>query len=272
MFVGLMRKAVQRPGRGSQLYVQPAELARKLVKEMESQKVSRAARVSVRNRYTIFLCSDDYARLRDRKEALVQKLERHLAKHVRAKKYELTGEISVNVVVDSDLPLGRFGILAETDASPVGPGVVFPRGDRGSSPVGGRVKPAAAQRAVQDLPHPAYLASGSGGGVTEVIAPREAANLDLARQAIVLRSGNREQVFTKGRVIIGRARDVDFRIDDSNVSRRHAAVFWSEGRIMVEDLGSTNGTMVNGYPVSSTVVGPGDVIVIGDCRITAETR
>jgi len=38
------------------------------------------------------------------------------------------------------------------------------------------------------------------------------------------------------------------------------------------DLGSTNGTMVNGYPVSSTVVRPGDVIVIGDCRITVEAR
>ena len=41
---------------------------------------------------------------------------------------------------------------------------------------------------------------------------------------------------------------------------------------MIEDLGSTNGTMVNGYPISSTVLPPGDVIVVGDCRITVETR
>ena len=43
------------PGRGSELYVQPAELARKLIKEMEAHKVTRAGHVSVRNRYTIFL-------------------------------------------------------------------------------------------------------------------------------------------------------------------------------------------------------------------------
>jgi pSer/pThr/pTyr-binding forkhead associated (FHA) protein len=104
------------------------------------------------------------------------------------------------------------------------------------------------------------------------VPPEDAANLDLARQTIVLRAGNREREFTQGRVIIGRSRDVDFRIDDPNVSRRHAAVFWSEGRIVVEDLDSTNGTMVNGYPVSSTAIRTGDKIVIGDCHITVETR
>jgi pSer/pThr/pTyr-binding forkhead associated (FHA) protein len=65
---------------------------------------------------------------------------------------------------------------------------------------------------------------------------------------------------------------VDFRVDDPNVSRRHAAIFWDEGRIVVQDLDSTNGTMVNGYPVTSTVLKPNDVVVIGDCRISVETR
>jgi pSer/pThr/pTyr-binding forkhead associated (FHA) protein len=78
--------------------------------------------------------------------------------------------------------------------------------------------------------------------------------------------------FNQGRVVVGRARDADFRVDDPNVSRRHAAFFWEDGRIMVQDLESTNGTMVNGYPVSTTVLRPSDVVVIGDCRITVETR
>ncbi len=73
-------------------------------------------------------------------------------------------------------------------------------------------------------------------------------------------------------MIVGRGRDVDFRVEDPNVSRRHAVIFWAEGRVMIEDLGSTNGTMVNGYPISTTVVRPGDVIAIGDCRITVEPR
>ena len=61
-------------------------------------------------------------------------------------------------------------------------------------------------------------------------------------------------------MILGRGKDADFRVDDPNVSRRHAAIYWNDGRLMVEDLGSTNGTMVNGYPVTSTVLRPKDVV------------
>ena len=261
-----MRKAGQCPGRGSKLYVQPAELARKLVKEMEDHRVSRGGRVSVRNRYTIFLCPDDYGRLHDREETLIVKLERHLSKHVRSKKYDVPGDVSVDVVVDEDLRPGHFGILAERDA----PGLV----ERDlPSPIGGAPSPRTKETVPTPVAQAAPRPSGrSRGGATEIIPPEDAERMGLAWQTIVLKAGNREREFPKGRVIIGRAGDVDFRIDDSNVSRRHAAIFWSEGRVMIEDLGSTNGTMVNGYPVSSTIVRAGDVIVIGDCRITVETR
>jgi len=252
--------------------VQPAELARKLVKEMEDHKVSRAARVSVRNRYTVFLCPEDFERLSERKDALIAKLERHLAKHVRAKKYDLPGEIEVAVVLDEDLKFGQFGILAEREMAAeqdVRPQVehVAPlsmRETRPSSAVqagsgsAGSGTPAAVRRART--------------GATEVIRPEEVSHMDLACQTLVVRAGNRERTFTKGRVIVGRGRDVDFRVEDPNVSRRHAAIFWSEGKVMIEDLDSTNGTLVNGYPVSSTVIRPGDVIVVGDCRITVEPR
>jgi len=266
------RRAGQRPGRGSELYVQPAELARKLVKEMEDHKVSRAARVAVCNRYTVFLCPEDFERLYEGRAALIDKLERHLVKHVRARKYDLSGEVEVSLVLDEDLKFGQFGILAEWDA-PAEQGVRSPADEM--VPLGmrqTRLSPAA------------QVGSGSAGaaappsaqrtrtGATEVIRPEDVSRMDLACQTLVVRGGGRQSEFTKGRVILGRGRDVDFRVDDPNVSRRHAAIFWSEGKIMIEDLDSTNGTMVNGYPVSSTVIGPGDVIVIGDCRITVEPR
>ena len=109
-------------------------------------------------------------------------------------------------------------------------------------------------------------------GSTRVIPPAQAAELGLARETIVVKSGNRVREYSQGRVIVGRASDADFRIDNPDVSRRHAAIFWSNGKIVVEDLGSTNGTMVNGYPVSSTVIAPNDVIVIGDCKLTVQAR
>jgi len=263
-----------RPGRGSELYVQPAELARRLVDEMEDHKVSRAPHTMVPNRYTIFLCPEDHERLHGREDALIEKLERHLAKHVRSKRYDLPGEIRVGVALDEDLRFGHFGILAGQDASePAGwdmaPRVeqMPPRGVTQTRPSPGAQAAPRFSGAGSPVP-----AGGTRDGATEVIRPDEATHMDLARQTLVIRAGNREREFAKGRVIVGRGRDVDFTVEDPNVSRRHAAIYWSDGKVVIEDLGSTNGTMVNGYPVSSTVVRPGDVIVIGDCRITVEAR
>ena len=70
-----------------------------------------------------------------------------------------------------------------------------------------------------------------------------------ATPAVVLRQNGRAKEFRKERVVLGRARDADFRVNDPNVSRRHAMLFWESGRIFVKDLGSTNGTLVNGRPV-----------------------
>ncbi len=69
--------------------------------------------------------------------------------------------------------------------------------------------------------------------------------------------------FSKGRIVVGPGKDADFQLDDPNVSRRHAAIYWNNGRLMVEDLGSTNGTMVNGYPVTTTPLKQTDVVSIG---------
>jgi hypothetical protein len=251
---------------------------------MEDHKVSRPPHVSVRNRYTIFLCSEDYERLSGRKDTLALKLEQHLAKHVRSKKYDLPGDLRVEIVVDPDLKLGHFGILAERDVSGLDRGLPIravqerPSLERHSAPaLVAEEPPARAERPRAASAKPARRAvtpstAWESNGATQVIPAVEASENELAWQTIVLKAGNRELEFTQGRVIVGRARDVDFRVEDSNVSRRHAAIFWSEGSVVIEDLGSTNGTMVNGYPISKTVIRSGDVIAIGDCRITVETR
>ncbi len=245
----------------SRLYVHPDELARKLVKEMEARKVARSSEVSVCNRYTVYLCPEDFDRLESRRDEVEVGLERHLAKHVHSKRYEVMGDITVSLVLDPDLKLGHFGLLAQRAAeeSPVGPTKAMPA----------VAAPAAAASAVARV-----AASGQANlaGGTAVIRPAEAEEYGLVRQTIVLKAGSRVREFNHGRVIVGRAKDVDFQVDDSNVSRRHAAIYWADGSLMVTDLDSTNGTMVNGYPVTNSVLRPNDVLTIGDCRITVETR
>ncbi len=251
-----------RPGKKSKLYVRPDELAHKLVKEMESGKVARSSAMSVCNLYTVYLCPDDHDRLERRQDQICARLERHLVKHVRAKRYEVIDDIHVSFVVDPDLKLGNFGLLARRSGAEGAPGptAVMPAVPASATSASSAAHPAG--------PGPA----GAAAGTTAVIRPDEVAEHGLARQTIVLRAGNRVREFNHGRVIVGRAQDVDFRVDDPNVSRRHAAIYWADGSLMVTDLDSTNGTMVNGYPVANSVLHPSDVVTIGECKITVEAR
>lgn len=66
---------------------------------------------------------------------------------------------------------------------------------------------------------------------------------------------------TKPTVAIGRAAGNDLVIDDQDVSRQHARLTWDGRQVIVEDLGSSNGTFVNGARISGpTLLRPGDVL------------
>lgn len=68
-------------------------------------------------------------------------------------------------------------------------------------------------------------------------------------------------------VTIGRAPDNDLVLADSRVSRHHARITARGGRFVLADLGSTNGTVVNGARVTEIVLGLGDRIALGTALI-----
>jgi diguanylate cyclase (GGDEF)-like protein len=67
--------------------------------------------------------------------------------------------------------------------------------------------------------------------------------------------------------VIGRASDVDLRLKDDGVSRRHARIVVTDGLVCVEDLGSANGTLVNGERVERAELRDGDKIQVGATTI-----
>ncbi len=69
---------------------------------------------------------------------------------------------------------------------------------------------------------------------------------------------------------IGRGTDSDLRIDDAGVSRSHAEILLGR-EVLLRDLGSTNGTYVNGVQVGETVLHDGDVLRLGGTAITYRT-
>src|SRR5688572_28806713 len=66
---------------------------------------------------------------------------------------------------------------------------------------------------------------------------------------------------------IGRGEDADLRVFDETASRRHATLRRQGGRVLLEDLGSANGTTLNGARVDRAVLCDGDVIGIGAVRL-----
>jgi Inner membrane component of T3SS, cytoplasmic domain/Protein of unknown function (DUF3662) len=69
---------------------------------------------------------------------------------------------------------------------------------------------------------------------------------------------------------IGRAPECELVLKDSRVSRRHARLHARNGVLVLTDLGSTNGTQVNGHRVTELVLGAGDRIQVGDTSLVIE--
>ena len=77
--------------------------------------------------------------------------------------------------------------------------------------------------------------------------------------------GERSFALRDNRVTIGRSHEADITLDEAEISRLHAVLFRQGGRLWLSDLGSANGTMVNGTKVTAepTQVGPGDMLAFG---------
>jgi hypothetical protein len=83
----------------------------------------------------------------------------------------------------------------------------------------------------------------------------------------VLDVAGKRYPITKSRTVIGRGSDADITVDDSSISRKHVEVLWDGKRAEVNDLGSTNGSLLNGNRVDRAPLAPDSVIDIGRTHI-----
>lgn len=83
----------------------------------------------------------------------------------------------------------------------------------------------------------------------------------------VLDIGGTRHPLIHSRTIIGRGSEADITVDDNGISRKHVEILWDGSRAEVNDLNSTNGSKLNGSPVSRAPLAPESVIDIGRTRI-----
>ncbi|MDQ6836420.1 MAG: FHA domain-containing protein [Actinomycetota bacterium] len=227
--------------------VRPVEIARKLAREMEEHKSLSVSRTYVPNEYRVFLSPRDRERFADYEDALTGELAGHLLEHARREQLALMSRPVVEFETDDRLGLGEFGIQTR---------VVSPEherdeaGGQGPEPPSGRT-----------------MVYSTAGRVVEPLEERARARQDTA---LLITDGRRVVVGSSG-ATMGRSRQCDVMIDDPNVSRTHAEVRPRGGSWVLNDLGSTNGSRLNGRRVQgSEVLKPGDEIELGTSRITFE--
>ena len=73
-----------------------------------------------------------------------------------------------------------------------------------------------------------------------------------------------------GELVIGRHDQCDIVVSDPTVSRRHARLIFRDAKWIIQDLRSTNGTIVNGEYVGRSVVQPGDRLTLGDKQLAID--
>ncbi|MEX1080157.1 MAG: DUF3662 and FHA domain-containing protein [Homoserinimonas sp.] len=83
----------------------------------------------------------------------------------------------------------------------------------------------------------------------------------------VLDINGKRYPITKSRTVVGRGHDADITVDDTGISRKHVEILWDGSRAEVNDLGSTNGSELNGARVTRATLPTDSVISIGRTRI-----
>jgi len=264
---GLVQGAFAKVFKGS---VEPVEIAQALTDEADRGRVRSASRTLVPNAYVVELGDRDHDRLAPYSAALGNELAAMLREHAQAQGYDFVGPVSVTLGHDRDLDTGVFRVDAEVSedgaralaAEEVQPAPPAPITPAPVAPVPVTPAPLAPVPGAPAYPPPAPV-----GPAPAAIAPPVAGHAPRTPSRLVL-PGDRGYDLVAPVVRIGRARDVDLRLDDTAISRAHVEVRREgEGHTLV-DLGSTNGTVVNGSRVSTHQLRDGDRILVGGTTLT----
>jgi hypothetical protein len=256
--------------RSSRSSIRPVELGRRLLREMDDHRsVDVKGRRIVPNAFTFHLSPRDHAGFAEIDHALNHELCEAAREYARDEGYHFVGPLSVELVVDNELKAGRFGVESHM------------REEHVPSPAPA-VPPSAPNFQINDMPQVVEQRDESISPVAPMAppppVPPQAPPVPVAplERSAGVRHGrvqmpSGERIVIDDRTIsIGRLPECTITLSDPNVSRRHAEIR-PENEIVIVDLGSTNGTKVNGLRIEGErVLNDGDIISLGSTHLRFE--
>ena len=210
--------------------VQPVEIATGITRELdaEAKLLSRDRRL-VPNSFVVQLSDHDYNRLFPYSKTINSEIIPTIRQHASERGYVFNGPIMIAYELDDSLPTGQFKVASQ--------------------------------------------AADGGGAASAAGQAGQAGQADVRqlRRPLVLEVGGVRHPLTPPGFVIGRGSEAGLRINDPGISRRHALITVAgtalDPQITIEDLGSTNGVIVNGERVQKAVLRDGSRIELGNTRM-----
>lgn len=209
--------------------LQPVEVASAIQREMDERAAIVAqGRTLVPNDFVVEISHPDGERLEVYADSLSQELANLAREHATEQGYSFVGPVRVRFESADDLRTGMFRIRS---------GVI-----RGSTVEGGEIR-----QPMSDMPPPPR---GFAGGRPRLLVSTEG-------------QPSHTYDLTTPVTLLGRGTDCDLRLVDPGVSRHHAEIRVEGPEVVAVDLGSTNGTFVNGQPIRRVTLHDGARVTLG---------
>ncbi|MFD8822694.1 FhaA domain-containing protein [Streptomyces sp. NPDC059605] len=256
--------------------VQPVEIAGALQRECDNNAtIWNRERTVVPNDFIVELSTPDYERLSPYSGQLGDELSGLVRDYAKQQRYTFMGPIKVHLEKADDLDTGLYRVRSRTLASSSSQDPQSRQGAQGhpgqpphpgpgrspQPPSGGYGYPPSSAP-----PMPAAPPPGAGRPSADRHSPAGPSPLPNAqvRRWIEI-NGTRHQI-SRPTLVLGRSTDADVRIDDPGVSRRHCEIRTGTPST-IQDLGSTNGIVVDGQHTTRATLRDGSRIVVGSTTI-----
>ena len=219
--------------------IQPAEIGRKLERAMEDSRVVSVGGPLVANDYRAELHPQDMTAFANFISPLGQQLAGWLSEQIAERGYQTLGPVAVQLFSNSTVARHTIRVDAQTMPTAIASGV--PSLSQRTAVYGGEQQPPPFAPPEALVPHGLRLLNGPG----------------------------KDRIFTLRAALttIGRGTDNHLVLDSTDVSRHHARIEFARGQWRLVDLGSTNGTKVNGQPVREAALRLGDRIDFGTLQL-----
>jgi hypothetical protein len=224
--------------------VQPVELGKRLVREVEDGRTVGVNRVYVPNIYVYQLSPDDRERFADYEVALARELAALAVDTARERDWAMLGPARIEFETAEDLPEGRFRLAS-------------------------RVEPDEQERDYAAAGQPGPAAPPVGPHTAMLPGQRRRPKVQAPASLVLVQGGQpiRSWPLAAPELTIGRAEQSDIPLADPGVSRNHARVVREGDDFIVEDLRSTNGTEVNGQPIRRRRLANGDLVKLASSTL-----